>query len=125
MATVEYANGHIRPVANLGYVMRRAYGLAKPDGLALERTFEVITTDVIGGDAVLVVGFKDGAIFRTVFQSRGVLRGWLDRPSFQGYAIRWEAAATAISVRTCGRRLSRRARDAAIGEVSTWLWRLC
>ena len=87
MAIVTRNGSIVREVKNLGWLLRRAYGFNRPDGLALSGTFGVAETR--DGRAILLATMKDGLVFQTTFESRTVLRYWLDRPSFQGYPIKW------------------------------------
>lgn len=80
-ATV-YRHGTVRPVKNLGWLLKHWRDVERFDVRAYDGEARVC-------DAWLVARLRDGGMYETPFASFEVLRLFLHRPVFRGLPVTW------------------------------------
>jgi len=85
-SNVVYPNGEVKPVRNLGYMLRNWQQI---EAIQVD-TFKFEPGEKIAFcDAFMSVDFKDGRVYTTGFMDKEGLRRFLDRPIFHGLPICW------------------------------------
>lgn len=72
-------------VKNLGWLLRHSDEVFD----FYVRTFKLTRGHNVNYDVILAARLHGARVYVTEFADRTVLKGWLDRPSFQGCTVNW------------------------------------